>query len=151
MIKNNRLFYAISILSLLSIYSLKAQVLSLENDAVEYRKVFNFLNKGGEDEVGKFQICNKILLDTVSEGMGIYKFKYCGFHEQTYLYLKNRKAEIEIIENYSVENIMKEVIKFFEKNKEYLSDKNKIIYVKEVMKTLEQRELHYLDLEYPSE
>jgi hypothetical protein len=75
-----------------------------------------------------------ILSDTINcNKIGIYRFGFLSLSEPRWLYLKHKKS-IEFIEIEHVQNIMKQLLRFFDMYSSSFTEQEKIILVERVMK-----------------
>lgn len=72
---------------------------------------------------------------------GIYSFRLMGPTSRFYYFIHSKTETINIIKNYAVENVLSEVIKYFNEKGESLSEKKKLEYVGLIIEDLKTRDV----------
>ncbi len=70
---------------------------------------------------------------------GIYSFRLRGPDFLLYYFIYTKKDGIQIIKNYSLEGLLKQVLSFFARNETSFSERNKIRYIEVMIHNLDKR------------
>lgn len=103
-----------------------------------YRSILKIESR---DSIGSALIIRSLLLDEKDNSYklvtGIYSFSFMGPHFQPYLFIYSNNR-IQVITNYSIENLLSELKSFFDENKKMPFDK-KIKYVETALEIIKIR------------
>ena len=110
------------------------------------KKLNNFIWKREKDstEIHAGVLIHHILMEDKKNNYkfvnGIYWFKLLGTHSNLYYFIYTQKDGIQIIEDYSVENIISRVLEYFRKNESSLNEREKLNYIGSIVNDLKYKD-----------
>lgn len=109
------------------------------------KKLVDFIWKREKDstEIGSGVLIHRILMKDKSTNNqfvdGIYWFKLIGTHSNLYYFIYTHENGLQIIKDYSVENIFLEVLEYFRKSGSQLNEIDKLNYIQSILNDLKYK------------
>jgi hypothetical protein len=110
------------------------------------KKLNSFIWEREKDstEIGAGVLIHHILMKDKANNYkfvkGIYWFKLIGTHSNLYYFIYTPKDGIQIIKDYSVENILTKVLEYFRKNESSLNEREKLNYIGSIINDLKYKD-----------
>lgn len=120
------------------------------NDSLK-TKLYNFLLKEGYSTENSGLYIYHLLDEDKKHNYefveGGYSFRLMGPHFPLYYFFYTKKDGIQIIENYTVEGLLSQLIEIFKRNEAIFDEQKKITYVEVMIHNLDHRDDVYGDSE----
>ncbi len=103
------------------------------------KKLVDFIWKREKDstEIGSGVLIHHILMkdkSTYNQFVeGIYWFKLIGTHSNLYYFIYTPENGVQIINDYSIDNILLEVLEYFKKSRAKLNEMDKLKYIQSII------------------
>ncbi|MDP4291673.1 MAG: hypothetical protein Q8908_11380 [Bacteroidota bacterium] len=108
-------------------------------------KLYSFIRKERGDSVNAGIWIRHILMEDKANNYqfveGIYRFKLMGPTTRFYYFIYTLKDGVQIIKDYSVENLLTEVMQYFKRNKASLNEKKELDYLGIIIENLKNRDV----------
>lgn len=108
-------------------------------------KLYKFIWKERGDTVNAGIWVHHILMEDKTNKYrfveGIYRFRLMGPTTRFYYFIYTQKDGIKIIKDYSAENVLTEVIKYFKENEVSLNEEKKLRYLGIIVDNLKKRDV----------
>lgn len=108
-------------------------------------KLYRFIWKERGDSVNAGIWVHHILMEDKANKYrfieGVYRFRLMGPTTRFYYFIYTPKNGVQIIKDYSVENVLTEVIKYFKENEVNLNENKKLNYLGIIIDNLKNRDV----------
>ena len=108
-------------------------------------KLYRFIWKERGDSVNAGIWVHHILMEDKANKYqfveGIYRFRLMGPSTRFYYFIYTLKDGVQIIRDYSIENLLTEVMQYFKKNKASLNEKKELNYLGIIIDNLKNRDV----------